>query len=573
MTPQQLEQALLNAHNAGDVEAARMLAAEIRRVRATQQSAEPPSGFVQGLRDPIDAGAQLLEKVLPQPVSDAINKANNWLADRTGIVQRLDERGLQGQLDDNEKAYQAGRAEEGESGFDWTRLAGNVVSPANLALAARGPTVVQNAVARFGPRAVNAFRPGSAASNIAVGGAMGATASPVIGGADFLEQKAKQTAGGAAGGFLSPYLASGAARVIDPVTRSTTKALRNAGIPLTTGQQMGGMPRRFEEMMKSSPYVGKAIENRQQEAIQAFNDAVLDRVLKPIGKSLPAPLRRDTPQALGYARRQISDFYDNVLTSSKGVLDDDYLRELASLRAGMAENGIDRKLLQRFDAFVKSKIENRATTSGRMNGDNLKMVEESLRDEAAKFKNAGDPFVRELGDAYAEMGNIWRRMVERNNPQYADKLKAANRAYAEMKQAQRAMSSVTNDTESFTPAQYYSAIKAMDRSKDKRAFAEGKALNQDFGKAAKQTMGNIPPNSNTAERLNWTNATGLLATLPTAAVWPMYTKPGQAVVNSLINQRFSDPAAKAIAEVVRRNGNIFAMPGLANLGSQGLLTL
>ena len=106
---------------------------------AYKSSAEPSGGasggwdappmsrmdrFSQGLKDPINGGAQLLTNLLPKGVVDAGNTANNWLADKTGLVGRLPAGGVDQQVREQETKYQARR---GDSGLDGYRLAGNVL--------------------------------------------------------------------------------------------------------------------------------------------------------------------------------------------------------------------------------------------------------------------------------------------------------------------------------------------------------------------------------------------------------------------------------------------------------------
>ena len=50
------------------------------------------------------------------------NRLNNWLADKTGLVARLPEGGVDQQVREAEAAYQQRRAAAGESGIDWMRL-------------------------------------------------------------------------------------------------------------------------------------------------------------------------------------------------------------------------------------------------------------------------------------------------------------------------------------------------------------------------------------------------------------------------------------------------------------------
>ena len=102
-------------------------------------TASTGDSIAKGLRDPIDAGAQMLTRgltaVAPGLV-DAGNKLNNYIADKTGLVGRLPAGGVDQQIRDSEKAYQLAR---GSNGMDWGRMAGNVLNPANLALAAGLP--------------------------------------------------------------------------------------------------------------------------------------------------------------------------------------------------------------------------------------------------------------------------------------------------------------------------------------------------------------------------------------------------------------------------------------------------
>jgi hypothetical protein len=95
--------------------------------------------LIKGAVDPIEGGAQLLTHLLPQGVVDAGNSFNNWLADKTGLVAKLPQGGLDQQIKQDEATYQAQRKAQGETGFDGYRMLGNVASPTNIALAAKLP--------------------------------------------------------------------------------------------------------------------------------------------------------------------------------------------------------------------------------------------------------------------------------------------------------------------------------------------------------------------------------------------------------------------------------------------------
>lgn len=61
--------------------------------------------FKMGMIDPIQGGAQLLTKALPDSVVNAGNRANNWIADNLGLVARLPEGGVDQQTREREADY------------------------------------------------------------------------------------------------------------------------------------------------------------------------------------------------------------------------------------------------------------------------------------------------------------------------------------------------------------------------------------------------------------------------------------------------------------------------------------
>ena len=218
---------------------------------------------LRGVVDPIEGGAQLLTKLLPQGVVDAGNSANNWLADKTGLVAKIPEAGMDGLIQQNEAAYQAKRAAAGESGFDGYRLLGNATSPANMALAARTANLVTRA-----PALVNTM----------LSGGLTALANPVTQG-DYWEEKAKQGGMGMAGGALAQGLTSAAARVISPNASMNPQLqlLRQEGVRPTVGQSLGGWANRMEEKLQSLPIVGDAISAARQGAGQDLGRAAINR--------------------------------------------------------------------------------------------------------------------------------------------------------------------------------------------------------------------------------------------------------------------------------------------------------
>ena len=144
--------ALRQAHAAGDTESARRLSEWIQ----SQQQAAPeptlrqkiiasPVGRVlQGARDPIDAAAQLAPRGLEFLTSYGGFYKNPVSEFFGSEAQRVDKG-----IAEAERELSQARTATGQSGIDAYRLAGNVISPANLAMAARLPVTASTTGGRF----------------------------------------------------------------------------------------------------------------------------------------------------------------------------------------------------------------------------------------------------------------------------------------------------------------------------------------------------------------------------------------------------------------------------------------
>jgi len=167
---------------------ARLEAEQAQKPTTRQQvQASFPMRVLQGARDPIDAGAQLLPRGL-QFVTSAGGMAPNAVSEWFG----KEAQGVDQGISENEAQYEAARRATGQEGFDAGRFVGNVVSPANAAIAARLPA-----------GATTAGRVGTGMALGASGGAL----SPVNtqNNPDFAGTKAGQMlVGGIAGGVLTP---------------------------------------------------------------------------------------------------------------------------------------------------------------------------------------------------------------------------------------------------------------------------------------------------------------------------------------------------------------------------------
>lgn len=173
----------------------------------------PTSGVAMGLRDAVDAGAQLLRRAAGDTVGGAVDTFGNWLADKGLPVTKSE--GVQGVdriVNEVNKGYESNRQAAGREGFDGQRLVGNLVQPANYlggGAGAGASTVRQLAV--------------QGAKAGAVSGAL----QPVVGEnqQDFWSTKATQAGVGAVGGAVAnPMVSKGVEKVGNAVAGAVQRA-------------------------------------------------------------------------------------------------------------------------------------------------------------------------------------------------------------------------------------------------------------------------------------------------------------------------------------------------------------
>jgi hypothetical protein len=442
--------------------------------------------LTRGLRDPLDGGAQLLTKMLPDGVVKAGDRLNNWLADKTGLVARLPEGGVDQQVRQSNAAYEAKRAAAGETGIDGWRLTGNVVNPANLAIASRLP----QAASLAGRIGMGAF-----------GGGVSALSQPVTQGDNFAEEKAKQVLTGVAFGGATPALTAGAGRLISPKASVDPQLalLRAEGVRPTIGQTLGGFADRAEQKAMSIPFVGDAIASARGRAADDLNRAVANRALAPIGQKLPQNLTgRD---AVTHVQRTLSDAYESLLPRMTVKADSAFNQEIKALADAVKTGSIDPKAASSFRRILDGDVLGKFKGQQALTGQTLKQIESDLTQQINRFGASTDADQRLMADALKEVQSSLRGLAERSNPTLAPQLKAINSGYANFKRMQRAASSVAAEDGVFSAAQLQSAVKALDRSKDKGRFSGGTALMQDLGDAARARLGATVPNSGTADRL------------------------------------------------------------------------
>lgn len=523
-----------------------------------EASAEPVSRtekLLRGIKDPLDGAAQLFEKVMPDGFNSANRTVNNWIAEKTGMLAHMPTPleaaisgggvGVDGLIKQQEAQYQAKRAAAGESGFDGYRTIGNVVSPANLAIASKIPAA-----------ATLAGRVGVGA----LGGGVSAALNPVMDG-DFWKGKGEQVAMGAAFGGVVPAVTGGIARVISPNASKDTglALLKSEGVKPTIGQTLGGWANTVEEKAQSLPIVGDAITAARNRARDQFNTAAINRATSPIGVKSTG----SGASAVAEAGDAIGAVYDKAKSQMGGFkIDSQANAELSQLQS-LAARGLEGKERKAVQSYFKDYL-----TKPSLTAQSFKELDSKLNADIARF-NGGDAYQKKVGEALMEVQRIVTDNAKRANPAAAELFKKADTAWANLVRVEGASVAAKGTGGVFTPGQLLTAVRGADKSVRDRATARGTALMQDLANAGQSALGNKVPNSGTADRL-MLGAAGLGAGFANPAI-PLgllagasaYTPWAQSLLRGAVSNRydFAEPTAKAF-----RKAAPMLIPGGAQVG-------
>lgn len=455
--------------------------------------------FLRGLKDPIDAGAQLLTHALPDGLVNAVNAGTQFVNDlpiigpitKTLGMTPATSGGLDKRIRESEQEYQAAReatapatlsslvSGKRDPGFDLARAFGNVTA---------GFAVPGGNAAGMGARILQ---------GTAAGAASGAL-QPVVDGQDnYWSEKGKQTlVGGATGAAMAPIVGA-LARVVRPNTSQATRTLLNEGVTPTPGQILGGAYRTTEDKLTSLPLIGDAINSARGRSLDELNRAVYQRALTPIGQRADdLPVGRE-----GVARvhQQLQDAYNALLPNLSFRADRPFSQAVTTIQ-GMVRT-LPRQIQKEFDDIYRTQVVSRMTPQGLMNGQSFKDAETALGQKISKLAMDPDRHSQQLKDAVKELRDQLRQGLTRANPAHAAELKAINQGWSNYARIRDAGSRLGDKSGGFTPSDLLAAVRKNDRSVGKGQFATGRAQMQDLADAAVATLPNKYPDSGTTGRV------------------------------------------------------------------------
>lgn len=481
---------------------------------------EAPSGFVQGLMDPVYGAAQFVGKALEQVPEGVTVMGRPVAAAARAFSEKV--------VPQREQQYQAQRTAAGEDGIDVGRIAGNIVNPANFAAGLRTAPIVAGAIQ----------------------GAL----TPVTEG-DFATEKTLQTGAGMVGGKAGEMIAKATGAALNPLVTKAEQTMRDLGVRPTAGQILGGGYRKAEDFAQNLPLVGEMVRNARERVLFDFNKGVINKALAKVDTELPANVvGRD---AVAFAAEQVSNKYDEVLNKIQFNLDfkttSDILGALnkanlpSAAQKEEAINILNNVALSRFDKPT-------------LTGQEYKAIESDLRKQASKYLTSDKASDKNIGEALMGVLNVFKTELHSQNPKITPQLRRIDSAYGDLAVMQRAAANTNAENGVFTPRQYQAAVRQADVTRQKGAFAKGKARGQDISEASMDIIG-----KDQASTLEGRYALSGLGGYGTAAVVsPIaalgYTETGQAAIDALLRSR-PDLARQLGAYIQQRSAPIGGLLG------------
>lgn len=343
--------------------------------------------------------------------------------------------------------------------------------------------------------------------------------------------------------------------------------LASQKIPMTVGQQMGGMVKGIEDRLAGMPLVGDMVNARRLEGLQEFNRRALGQAGEPIGYT-PGNIGKEGVQELYDAT---SGAYDSATAGANVPLDGQFLDDLS--RVSQQAQGLPPDFQQKFGLALRNRIQPIAD-AGAMTGDSYQQAMRGMKGYRAETSKPG--FEQEYRDVLGgTMDALTGQMQRGGGAQVVEGLNNANAAYRNAKVLDDAVTRASGGSGSgenfvFTPSQLQRA-----GQKATRKFPGAQPFEQ-LADMGQQVLPSQVPDSGTAGRLATialgggitglgAGATGVagegaqagsMTGLGLAALLAAGgTRSGQKALGTAL---FGRPAAsKKAAELIRKNRGLF----------------
>jgi hypothetical protein len=345
-------------------------------------------------------------------------------------------------------------------------------APSMLSATGRGAGVGAMAGGAYG--AGSAEGPLSSRAQGAQQGAMtGAMAGGVLGGG-----------GRAVGGAVGRMMTSPRSQAV--------QTLRDNGVSLTPGQQMGGLLGTVENLAQRAPILGPAIRGARERGVESLNRAVGNRALDAIGDGVPINVQPGG-EMVGHVRDRLGAEFDRAYAMVPQFTPDEPLMQGLG-RIGQAKTDLPPAMQEQFDAIIGERL---ARLGGDVTGQQVGSIRTELSGLAAGYLRSQDPAQQGLGRMLVQVSDELDGAIGRASPEAGNLLSQARDGYADYIRLERA--STAAGGRPFSPGQLESAVRASDGSVRRGAVGRNDARMQDLSSAARMVMPDQFGNPGTAD--------------------------------------------------------------------------
>lgn len=331
-------------------------------------------------------------------------------------------------------------------------------------------------------------------ADAAFGGVSGATATP-----DNPLLGAAAGAGlGAGGGMFGRAAGRTIGRGFRGIQNANVGALRQAGVPLTVGQAVGGALKGVEDRLAGVPVIGDIIGNRRREGLEAFNRAAFDQGLAPINANTGGAIGA---QGVDAARGARSQGYANALDNVQVQADAPFVADMqGAINAGRA---LPDPMSANLGYTLPTRVGNSFDANGGLSGRDFQQSIRGLRRDARAMENL--PYGYDFGQVTRQAEGALEGLLNRQSPGTIPAYQAANAANRNVEVLRDAVNRARNGSRSgtsdvFTPSQLADAA-----AQNSRAFGGTQGTTQqpffNLTRAGQDVLPSKVPDSGTAGRL------------------------------------------------------------------------
>jgi len=380
-----------------------------------------------------------------------------------------------------DEAYQIQREKAGVTGFDFPRLAGNILSPMTLGGASAGAVLGGKAFSAssklktmFNPKVIQGA--GAAVG----GGAFLPVQSDTEETDQFILDKIAQTG-------LSAALGGGFAKVIGGLTPTLKEGAAEQiarGVKVAPGHAYEGVPGWVYRQIDNVLTLGESLSNPVR---LSFVKSSADEVLSGINGKVPAGLI-DGQAMVKYTQGVIGKYYDDALADINLVnLDNAYINGVKATMA-RAKGELNKEEFKQFQRFVEGNLKSKVKGMGdslEVDGQQLKQLDRFFKDMSRKFKNATDYRGMSLHNLYNDLLLNNSAFISRVDP--SGRVKAADAAFAKLVRISKSSESASGRSGNFSPLQLM-----KESTRQANSTIQGGAGNapmQSFSKKAMNVIG------------------------------------------------------------------------------------